>query len=143
RERQLEESMRQSQKLEAVGRLAGGVAHDFNNMLCALLGFARLAADEVGPDGKAYPELSEIIGVGERAAALTQQLLAFSRRQVLSPRVVDVCAVLTRMDPMVRRLLREDIELVVSVPGAPVRVKVDPTHLEQVVLNLAINAGDA
>jgi two-component system cell cycle sensor histidine kinase/response regulator CckA len=143
RERRLEEGMRQSQKLEAVGRLAGGVAHDFNNMLCALLGFARLAADEVGPESKAYAQLTEIIGVGERAAALTQQLLAFSRRQVLSPRVVDVCAVLTRMDPMIRRLLREDIELAVSVPGTPVRVKVDPTHLEQVVLNLAINAGDA
>jgi two-component system, cell cycle sensor histidine kinase and response regulator CckA len=143
RERQLEENARQSQKLEAVGRLAGGIAHDFNNMLCALLGLAQLAADEVGPGGKAYPELQEIIGVGERAAALTQQLLSFSRRQVLRPRVVDVSAVIGRMSPMIRRLLGEDIELAVSEPAESVRVKVDPTQLEQVVLNLAINARDA
>jgi PAS domain S-box-containing protein len=143
RERELEESMRQAQKLEAVGRLAGGIAHDFNNMLCALLGFAHLATDQVGSGGKAYAELQEIIGIADRAAALTQQLLAFSRRQVLRPRVVDVCAILNRMSPMIRRLVGEDIELTVSVPGAPVRVMVDPTHLEQVVLNLAINAGDA
>jgi two-component system, cell cycle sensor histidine kinase and response regulator CckA len=143
RERDLEENMRQAQKLEAVGRLAGGIAHDFNNMLCALLGLAQLAADEVGPDGKAYPELQEIISVGERAAALTQQLLSFSRRQVLRPRVVDVAAVITRMIPMIRRLLSEDIELVVTPARQAVRVKVDPTQLEQVVLNLAINARDA
>jgi two-component system cell cycle sensor histidine kinase/response regulator CckA len=143
RERQLEESMRQSQKMEAIGRLAGGIAHDFNNMLCALLGLAHLAADEVGPGGKGRGELEEIIGVVDRAAALTQQLLAFSRRQVLRPRVVDVCAVLGRMTPMMRRLVGEDIELTVSVPDTPVRVKADPTHLEQVVLNLAINARDA
>jgi PAS domain S-box-containing protein len=143
RERQLEESVRQSQKMEAVGRLAGGVAHDFNNMLCALLGLAHLAADGVGPDGKGFTELQEIIGVGERAAALTQQLLAFSRRQVLRPRVVDVCAILTRMSPLIQRLVAEDVELTLSLPAAPVRVKVDPTHLEQVVLNLAINGGDA
>jgi PAS domain S-box-containing protein len=143
RERQLEENMRQSQKMEAVGRLAGGIAHDFNNMLCALLGFAHLAAEEVGPGGKGYAELEEIIGVGDRAAGLTQQLLAFSRRQVLRPRVVDVCAILTRMGPMIRRLVGEDIEVKLALPDAPVRVKADPTHLEQVVLNLAINAGDA
>jgi PAS domain S-box-containing protein len=143
RERQLEESMRQSQKMEAVGRLAGGIAHDFNNMLCALLGLAHLAADEIGAQGKGSGELEEIIGVVDRAAALTQQLLSFSRRQVLRPRVVDVCAVLNRMTPMIRRLVGEDIELTVSVPGEPVRVMVDPTHLEQVVLNLAINARDA
>ncbi len=143
RERQLEESVRQSQKMEAIGRLAGGIAHDFNNMLCALLGLAHLASDEVGPGGKGRSELEEIINVVDRAAALTQQLLAFSRRQVLHPRVVDVSAVLTRMTPMIRRLVGEDIRVEVCLPGAPVRVKVDPTHLEQVVLNLAINAGDA
>jgi len=143
RERQLEENARQSQKLEAVGRLAGGIAHDFNNMLCALLGLAQLAADEVGPGGKAYPELQEIITVGERAAALTQQLLSFSRRQILRPRVVDVSAVIARMSPMIGRLLGEEIELTVSEPPEPLRVKVDPTQLEQVVLNLAINGRDA
>jgi signal transduction histidine kinase/CheY-like chemotaxis protein len=143
RERQLEETVRQSQKMEAVGRLAGGIAHDFNNMLCALLGLAHLGAEQVGPGGKAHAELQEIIGVGERAAALTRQLLAFGRRQVLRPRVVDVGTILGRMSPMIRRLVGENIELTVSVPDAPVRVKVDPTHLEQVVMNLAINGGDA
>jgi PAS domain S-box-containing protein len=143
RERQLEESVRQSQKMEAIGRLAGGIAHDFNNMLCALLGLAHLAADEVGPGGKGHTELEEIINVVDRAAALTQQLLAFSRRQVLRPRVVDVSAILTRMTPMIRRLVGEDIRVEVSLPRGSVRVKVDPTHLEQVMLNLAINAGDA
>ncbi len=144
RERQLEESMRQSQKMEAIGRLAGGIAHDFNNMLCASLALAHLAASRIGPEASAYGELQEIIGVTERAAALTQQLLAFGRRQVMRPRVVDVAAVLTRMTSMIRRLVGEHIHVTVSLPpGAPVRVKVDPTHLEQVVLNLGINAGDA
>jgi PAS domain S-box-containing protein len=143
RERQLEEQMRQSQKMEAIGRLAGGIAHDFNNMLCAVMGFAHLAAREIGPAGKGQAELAEIVHVSERAAALTQQLLAFSRRQVLRPRVVDVCGILTRTGPMIRRLVGEHIEVSLSLPGFPVRVKVDPTHLEQVVLNLAINAGDA
>jgi two-component system, cell cycle sensor histidine kinase and response regulator CckA len=143
RERALEEHVRQSQKMEAVGRLAGGIAHDFNNMLCAVLGFAHLAAREIGPMGKAHAHVAEIIGVGERAAALTQQLLAFSRRQVLHPRVVDVGAILTRMAPMIRRLVGEHIEVLLSLPATSVRVKADPTHLEQVVLNLAINAGDA
>ena len=143
RERQLEETVRQSQKMEAIGRLAGGIAHDFNNMLCAMLGFAHLASSEVGAGGRGSGELEEIINVGERAAALTRQLLAFSRRQVLRPRVVDVCAILTRMGPMIRRLLGEDIELAITLPGAPVLVKVDPTNLEQVVLNLALNARDA
>ncbi len=143
RERALEEHVRQSQKMEAIGRLAGGIAHDFNNMLCAVLGFAHLAAREVGPGGKAYGHVTEIIGVGERAAALTQQLLAFSRRQVLHPRVVDVGAVLTRMVPMIRRLVGEHIEVSLSLPTPAARVKADPTNLEQVVLNLAINAGDA
>jgi len=144
RERQLEESMRQSQKMEAIGRLAGGIAHDFNNMLCALLGLAHLASSRVSPDSDAQGDLQEIIGITERAAALTQQLLAFSRQQVLRPRVVDVGAILTRMTPMIRRLVGEHIEVSVSLPSAPPpRVKVDPSHLEQVVLNLAINAGDA
>ena len=143
RERRLEEQMRQSQKMEAIGRLAGGIAHDFNNMLCALMGFAHLAARDIGPGAKGHAHLQEIVAVAERASALTQQLLAFSRKQVLRPRVVDVCAVLTAMSPMIRRLVGEEIEVVLSLQDAPVRVNVDPTHLEQVVLNLAINARDA
>jgi PAS domain S-box-containing protein len=143
RERALEEHVRQSQKMEAIGRLAGGIAHDFNNMLCAVLCFAHLAAREIRPEAQAHAHVTEIIGAGERAAALTRQLLAFSRRQVLHPRVVDVGAVLTRMGPMIRRLVGEHIEVSLSLPTPSVRVKADPTNLEQVVLNLAINAGDA
>jgi PAS domain S-box-containing protein len=143
RERQLEENMRQAQKLEAVGRLAGGVAHDFNNILCAVLSFARVGAREVGIGGPGYQELLEIVGAAERAAALTQQLLAFSRRQVVRPRVVDVAEVLTRLAPMIGRLVGEHIEVTLTLAHEPVRVKVDPTHLEQVLLNLAINARDA
>ena len=143
RERQLEESMRQSQKMEAVGRLAGGIAHDFNNILSAILSFAHVGADEVGEAGRGYPELQEIILAGKRAAALTQQLLAFSRKQVLHPRVVDVGEILTRMAPLLRRLVGEHIELWLSIERSQLRVKVDPSHLEQVLLNLVINARDA
>jgi len=143
RERQLEENMRQAQKLEAVGRLAGGVAHDFNNILCAVLSFARVGAREVGIGGPGYQELLEIVGAAERAAALTQQLLAFSRRQVVRPRVIQVAEVLTRLAPMIGRLVGEQIEVTLTLASEPVRVKVDPTHLDQVLLNLAINARDA
>jgi two-component system cell cycle sensor histidine kinase/response regulator CckA len=143
RERQLEENMRQAQKMEAVGRLAGGIAHDFNNILSAILSFAYVAAGDIGEAGKGYSELQEIIIAGKRAAALTQQLLAFSRKQVLRPRIVDVGEVLTRMAPMLRRLVGEHIDFVLSLETAALRVRVDPTHLEQVLLNLAINARDA
>ncbi|MEO8179068.1 MAG: PAS domain-containing protein [Deltaproteobacteria bacterium] len=143
RERQLEETMRQAQKMEAVGRLAGGIAHDFNNILCAVLSFAHVAVREIGPEGRGYAELLEIIGASERAAALTQQLLSFSRKQVLRPRVVEVGEILTRLGPMIGRLVGEQIEVTLSLASDPVHVKVDPTHLEQVLLNLAINARDA
>jgi two-component system cell cycle sensor histidine kinase/response regulator CckA len=143
RERQLEENMRHAQKMEAVGRLAGGIAHDFNNILSAILSFAYVAAGDIGEQGTGYTELQEIIVAGKRAAALTQQLLAFSRKQVLRPRVVDVGEVLTRMAPMLRRLVGEHIDFVLSLDPSTLRVKVDPTHLEQVLLNLVINARDA
>jgi two-component system, cell cycle sensor histidine kinase and response regulator CckA len=143
RERQLEENMRQAQKMEAVGRLAGGIAHDFNNILSAILSFAYVAAGDIGESGTGYLELQEIIVAGKRAAALTQQLLAFSRKQVLRPRVVDVGDILTRMAPMLERLVGEHIEFALSLEPCALRVKVDPTHLEQVLLNLAINARDA
>jgi two-component system, cell cycle sensor histidine kinase and response regulator CckA len=143
RERQLEENMRQSQKMEAVGRLAGGIAHDFNNILSAILSFAYVAAGDIGESGTGYLELQEIIVAGKRAAALTQQLLAFSRKQVLRPRVVDVGDILTRMAPMLERLVGEHIEFALSLEACALKVKVDPTHLEQVLLNLAINARDA
>jgi len=143
RERQLEENVRQAQKMEAVGRLAGGIAHDFNNMLSAVLSFAHLAVREIGPGGTGYAEQEEIIAAAERAAALTRQLLAFSRKQVLQPCVVDVGEVLSRMSPMVERLMGEQITMRLTLASGPARVKIDPTHLEQVVMNLAINARDA
>jgi PAS domain S-box-containing protein len=143
RERQLEESVREAQKMEAVGRLAAGVAHDFNNMLSAILSFAYVAADEVGQNGKGHGELQEIIAAGKRAALLTQQLLAFGRKQVLRPSVVDVDEALERLLPMLKRLVGEHIPVALSLRQRALRVKVDPTHLEQVLMNLVINARDA
>jgi PAS domain S-box-containing protein len=143
RERQLEESVREAQKMEAIGRLAAGVAHDFNNILSAILSFAYVAADEVGGGGKGHEELQEIIAAGKRAASLTQQLLAFGRKQVLRPTLIDVDEVLNRLLPMLKRLVGEDIMVSLSVDRRPLRVKVDPTHLEQVLMNLVINARDA
>jgi two-component system cell cycle sensor histidine kinase/response regulator CckA len=143
RERQLEESVREAQKMEAVGRLAAGVAHDFNNILSAILSFAYVAADELAESGKALHELHEIIAAGKRAAALTGQLLAFGRKQVLRPRVVDVDEALERLLPMLKRLVGEHILVALSLGPGPLRVKVDPTHLEQVLMNLVINARDA
>lgn len=143
RERQLEENLRQTQKMEAVGRLAGGIAHDFNNILSAILSFAYVAAGDIGDAGKGYFELQEIIEAGKRAAALTQQLLMFSRKQVLRPCIVDVGEILTRLSPMLERLMGEHIHVAVSLDPGALRVKVDPTHLEQVLLNLALNARDA
>jgi PAS domain S-box-containing protein len=143
RERQLEESVREAQKMEAVGRLAAGVAHDFNNILSAILSFAYVAADELAESGKARHELQEIIAAGKRAAALTQQLLAFGRKQVLRPSVVDVDEALERLLPMLKRLVGEHILVTLSLGRGPLRVKVDPTHLEQVLMNLVINARDA
>ena len=143
RERELEENMRQAQKMEAIGRLAGGIAHDFNNILSAILSFAYVAAEDVGAAGRGYSELQEIIAAGKRAAGLTQQLLAFSRKQVLTPRVVDVRETIKRLAPLLERLVGEHIEVVLALEPTTPRVKVDPTHLEQVLLNLAINARDA
>jgi PAS domain S-box-containing protein len=143
RERQLEESVREAQKMEAVGRLAAGVAHDFNNILSAILSFAYVAADELADSGKAHGELQEIIAAGKRAAALTQQLLAFGRKQVRRPSVVDVDEALNQLLPMLKRLVGEHILVTLSLGRRPLRVKVDPTHLEQVLMNLVINARDA
>jgi two-component system cell cycle sensor histidine kinase/response regulator CckA len=143
RERQLEETVREAQKMEAVGRLAAGVAHDFNNILSAILSFAYVVADEVGESGKGHDGLVEIIAAGRRAAALTQQLLAFGRKQVLRPSVVDVDEALNRLLPMLKRLVGEHILVALSLGRRPLRVKVDPTHLEQVLMNLVINARDA
>jgi len=140
--RQSEEKLRQSQKIEAVGRLAGGIAHDFNNLLTAILTTVQLALSELPGDHPVRGDLDDIRGAGEKAANLTRQLLAFSRRQVLRPRVLDLCAAVTDMQKMLARLIGEDIRLMAEV-GTGCTVCADPGQVEQVILNLALNARDA
>src|SRR5213594_3214969 len=141
--RQLEEQLRQSQKMEAVGQLAGGIAHDFNNLLTAILGSTQLLLHNTPAGDARREDAEEIRHAGLRAAELTRQLLAFSRRQVLAPKVLDVNAVVANMDRMLRRLLGEDVELATSRDPAAGTVNADPGQLEQVLLNLAVNARDA
>jgi signal transduction histidine kinase len=140
--RQSEEKLRQSQKIEAVGRLAGGIAHDFNNLLTAILTTAQLALSQLPPDHPLRGDLDDISSAGEKAANLTRQLLAFSRRQVLRPRVLDLGAAVTDMQKMLRRLIGEHIRVVAEVTGG-CTVCADPGQIEQVILNLALNARDA
>ena len=139
----LEAQLMHAQKIEAVGRLAGGIAHDFNNLVTAILGYSDLLLRRLPPPDPLRGHVEEITGAAERAAALTQQLLAFSRKQVLQPRVLDVPELLERAQGLLRRLIGEDIELVLRVDPAVGRVRADPVQLEQVLLNLAINARDA
>ncbi len=141
--RELEEQLRQSQKMEAVGRLAGGVAHDFNNMLAVVNGYSQLLLSRPDLDSAAKLQLREIQQAGERAASLTGQLLAFSRKQVVAPRRLDLRAVLSNMGGMLRRLIGEDVQLVTSPKGEPVAMVADPGQIEQVLLNLVVNARDA
>ncbi|MGH3071978.1 MAG: PAS domain S-box protein [Gaiellaceae bacterium] len=137
----LEEQLRQAQRLEAIGRLAGGVAHDFNNLLTVISGYAESLLE--GRDRESEPELDQIAVAAERAALLTRQLLAFSRRQVVQPRVVQVNEVVEGLTPMLERLIGEDVELVTSLAHELGFVRADPGQLEQVILNLAVNARDA
>jgi signal transduction histidine kinase/ActR/RegA family two-component response regulator len=139
--RHSEDQLRQAQKLEAIGRLAGGVAHDFNNLLTAIMGYTQLAARARGSD--IGPQLGEIQRAAERAAALTRQLLAFSRQQVLEPKVLDLNAVVRGLDKMLRRLIGEDIDFETAADGDIGRVRVDPGQIEQVIVNLVVNARDA
>src|SRR5262245_38695904 len=141
--RRLEEQLRQAQKMEAVGRLAGGVAHDFNNLLTAILGYCNLMLDDMPRDDGMRQDLEEIKSAGERAAALTRQLLAFSRRQMLQPQVVDLNALVHQLEKLLRRLISEDVELVTTLAPSLPTVKVDPASVEQVLVNLAVNARDA
>ena len=141
--KQLEEQLAQAQKMEAVGRLAGGVAHDFNNLLTVILGSVELLLDGLEPGHPVQPNAEEIRRAAERAAMLTRQLLAFSRKQVLLPSVLDLDRAVLDGTRMLRHLIGEDIELL-TLPDAPgASVKADPTQLTQVILNLAINARDA
>ncbi len=133
----------QAQKMEAIGRLAGGIAHDFNNLLTAIGGYAQLLLERFPAPHAARADLEEIKKATGRAGALTRQLLAFSRKQVLQPRVLDLNEVILNMEKMLRRLLGEHVELVASLAPGLGRVKADPLQLEQVIMNLAINGADA
>jgi len=141
--RRLEEQLRQAQKMEAVGQLAGGVAHDFNNLLTAILGYCHLILDEVPEEDPLRPDLLEIQSAGERAASLTRQLLAFSRRQMLQPQLVDINTLVQQLEKLLRRLISEDVELVTALAADLRPVMVDPASVEQILVNLAVNARDA
>jgi nitrogen-specific signal transduction histidine kinase len=141
--KRLEEQFRQSQKMEAVGRLAGGVAHDFNNLLTVISGYSQMVLDALAANDLLRGHVEEVLRAAESAAALTNQLLAFSRRQVVQPQVLSPNALVANMDKMLHRLIGEDVELVtVLTPGLP-KIKVDPGQFQQVLMNLVVNARDA
>ena len=139
----LEQQLRQSQKMDAVGRLAAGVAHDFNNLLTVINGYADMMHGALRPGDPSGPMLGEILKAGERAVGLTRQLLAFSRQQVISPKVLNLNAVVAGVGAMLRRLIGEDVDLTCTTAPALWRVKADPSQVEQVLVNLAVNARDA
>jgi PAS domain S-box-containing protein len=142
-QKRLEAQLLQAQRMEAVGRLAGGVAHDFNNLLTVINGYAELLLANVPPEGPAYEPLREIQRAGGRAAGLTRQLLAFSRKQLLKPVVLDLNALLRELEKMLLRLIGEDIDLATRLAPGLGRVRADAGQLEQVVMNLIVNARDA
>ena len=133
----------QSQKMEAVGRLAGGVAHDFNNLLTAITGYSDLSLRRLKPEDHLHVNITEIKRAAERAAALTHQLLAFSRKQVLQPRVLDLNGIVSEMDKMLRPMIGEDLELLFDLTPTLGRVKADPGQIQQILMNLVVNARDA
>ena len=141
--KQLEAELREAQKMEAIGRLAGGVAHDFNNLLTAIRGHVDLALQAVDPSSRLRADLQEVDRAAERAADLTRQLLAFSRRQVFEVRTLDLRTAVSEMEGMLARLVPETIHLSVDLPDEPAAVRADPTQIQQVALNLVLNAVDA
>lgn len=141
--KKLEEQLLQAQKMESIGRLAGGVAHDFNNMLAVIIGNTDIALAEMNPDMPMYKRLQEIRKAAQRSAELTSQLLAFARKQIAAPRVLDLNEVLSGMIKMLRILIGEDIDLVWMPASALCPVKMDPSQIDQILVNLCINARDA
>ena len=141
--RQLEEQFRQAQKMESIGRLAGGLAHDFNNLLTVIGGHADLLHGRLQPDDPLHRRVGLIQEAAEHAADLTRQLLAFSRKQILAPQVLDLNAIVSEIEPMLRRLIGEDVDLVTAPARGLGSVKADPAQMKQILLNLAVNARDA
>jgi len=139
----LEDQLRQAQKMEAIGQLAGGIAHDFNNLLTAILGYGELLTEQIGPDKPMGRDLREITAAAERAASLTRQLLAFSRKQVLTMSAVDVNAIVRNLEAMLRRLIGERVKIKTILDDRLPPVMADATQIEQVIMNLCVNARDA
>jgi CheY-like chemotaxis protein/two-component sensor histidine kinase len=141
--RNIEAQLLQAQKMESIGRLAGGVAHDFNNLLTVINGYGDLVLGRISADDLMYPQIKEIRHAGERAAELTMQLLAFSRKQVLQPKVLSLNDIVRDSDKMLRRVIGEEIELICILDPSLLPVEADPGQLNQVIVNLAVNARDA
>jgi signal transduction histidine kinase/DNA-binding response OmpR family regulator len=141
--KRMEDELRQAQKMEAVGRLAGGIAHDFNNLLTIILGYCNILLARVNTSDSNYRKLCDIRDAGEKASELTGQLLVFSRKQVLEPKVISLVTMLRDMDRMLRRVLGEDVEVATIVDGEPGQVRIDPSQAQQVLMNLVVNSRDA
>ncbi len=139
----LQAQLNQAQKMESIGILAGGVAHDFNNILTAIIGNADLIMMDIDKNSKFYKEVEEIREAGRRAAALTRQLLAFSRREIISPEIINLNKIVTNLKKMLQRLIGEDIELIIECSDSLAHIKADPGQMEQIIMNLAVNARDA
>lgn len=139
----LQAQVQQSQRMEAIGQLAGGVAHDFNNLLTVINGYTSLSLSQLDPEGQVHKDMCEVMKAGEKAAGLTQQLLSFSRKQLIQPMPLDLNHVVQESEKILRRVLGEQIQLRVDLSREPVRICADLGHVQQVIMNLAINSRDA